>query len=98
MTLAIPRRGLGRFVEGTLGEHERKAIVAHIADCDECRIVVVDAAEFVEPAIVHSERRWWMSAAALPYLSPLAQRSTTTKFVIRWQRPRNLCTTADSAD
>jgi hypothetical protein len=59
-----PAEDLGRFVEGTLDDAERPAIVAHIADCDECRIVVVDVAEFVEPVTVHSERRWWMSAAA----------------------------------
>jgi tetratricopeptide (TPR) repeat protein len=55
---------LGRFVEGTLDDTARAAIVAHIADCDECRMVVVDAAEFVEPVVVRSERRWWVAAAA----------------------------------
>ena len=65
LLLAHPEaEDLGRFVEGTLDENERKAIVAHIADCDECRMAVVDAAEFVEPAVVHSERRWWVAAAA----------------------------------
>ena len=45
---------LGRFVEGTLDDPERAAIVEHIADCDDCRILVVDAAEFVEPAKTES--------------------------------------------
>lgn len=65
MTLAHPAaEDLGRFVEGTLDERERNAIVAHIADCDECRLLIVDSAEFVEPVVVHSERRWWLAAAA----------------------------------
>ncbi len=65
MTLAHPAaEDLGRFVEGTLNDAGRAVVVAHIADCDECRIVVVDAAEFVEPVTVHLDRRWWMSAAA----------------------------------
>jgi hypothetical protein len=59
-----PAEDLGRFVEGTLDAPGRDAIVAHIADCDECRTVVVDAAEFVEPVVVHSQRKWWMAAAA----------------------------------
>lgn len=56
---------LGRFAEGTLDDASRAAIVAHVADCDECRMVVVDAAELVEPEVVHSDRRWWMAAAAV---------------------------------
>jgi tetratricopeptide (TPR) repeat protein len=54
---------LGQFVEGTLDDAERGAIVQHIADCDDCRILVVDAAEFTEPAKRES-RRWWMAVAA----------------------------------
>jgi len=65
MTLAHPAaEDLGRFVEGTLNDAGRAAVVSHIADCDECRIVVVDAAEFAEPAFEHSDRRWWWAAAA----------------------------------
>jgi len=60
-----PAEDLGRFVEGTLDDAGRTAVVAHIADCDECRIGVVDAAEFIEPVVVHSERRWWVAAAAV---------------------------------
>jgi len=59
-----PAEDLGRFVEGTLDDAARTAIVAHIADCDECRMVVVDAAEFIEPIVVHTERKWWAAAAA----------------------------------
>jgi hypothetical protein len=59
-----PAENLGRFAEGTLDAAGRAAVVAHIADCDECRIEVVDAVEFVEPVVVHSQRKWWMSAAA----------------------------------
>jgi tetratricopeptide (TPR) repeat protein len=66
MTLAHPAaEDLGRFVEGTLDDAGRAAVVAHIADCDECRILVVDAAEFVEPAVEHSDRRWWVAVAAV---------------------------------
>jgi tetratricopeptide (TPR) repeat protein len=65
MTLAHPAaEDLGRFVDGTLDDAGRAAVVAHIADCDECRIVVVDSAEFVEPVIVHSQRKWWLTTAA----------------------------------
>jgi tetratricopeptide (TPR) repeat protein len=54
---------LGRFVEGTLPDNERGEVVAHIADCDECRILVVDSAEFIEPAKKESPR-WWAAVAA----------------------------------
>jgi tetratricopeptide (TPR) repeat protein len=65
-TLAHPAaEDLGRFVEGTIDDAGRIAVVTHIADCDECRIVVVDAAEFVEqPVVVRPERKWWAAAAA----------------------------------
>jgi len=57
---------LGRFVEGTLDDPERAAIVDHIADCDDCRMLIVDAAEFIEPEKVerHSNSTWWMGIAA----------------------------------
>ena len=65
-TLAHPAdEELGRFVEGTLDDAGRATVVAHIADCDECRIVVVDSAEFVEPVAERPVRRWWLSAAAV---------------------------------
>ncbi|HEX9458039.1 MAG TPA: zf-HC2 domain-containing protein [Thermoanaerobaculia bacterium] len=65
MTLAHPAaEELGRFVEGTLDDAGRAAIVAHVADCDECRMAVVDTAEFVAPAVEHSDRRRWLAAAA----------------------------------
>ncbi|MEA2337010.1 MAG: hypothetical protein QOE82_1017, partial [Thermoanaerobaculia bacterium] len=64
LLLAHPTdENLGRFVEGTLEEPERAAIVAHIADCDDCRILVVDSATFTEPAKTES-RKWWMGVAA----------------------------------
>jgi tetratricopeptide (TPR) repeat protein len=64
MLLAHPEaENLGRFVEGTLDDPERASIVQHIADCDDCRMLVVDAAEFVEPAKTESPR-WWMGIAA----------------------------------
>jgi Flp pilus assembly protein TadD len=59
-----PAEDLGRFVEGTLDDSERSAIVTHIADCDECRVVVVDSAEFIEPSVTQSPRYWWMAVAA----------------------------------
>ncbi|MBV9186460.1 MAG: zf-HC2 domain-containing protein [Acidobacteria bacterium] len=65
MLLAHPEaEDLARFVEGTLDDPERAAIVQHIADCDDCRILVVDAAEFVEPAKTESHSNWWMGIAA----------------------------------
>jgi len=64
MLLAHPAaEDLGRFVEGTLPDNERGEVVAHIADCDECRILVVDSAEFIEPAKKESPR-WWAAVAA----------------------------------
>jgi len=68
MTLAHPAvEDLGRFVDGTLDDAGRAAVVAHIADCDECRIVVVDTAEFVEPATA-SQWHWWVGIAAAAIL------------------------------
>lgn len=65
MTLAHPAaEDLGRFVEGTIDDAGRTAVVTHIADCDECRIVVVDAAEFVEPVTKSHWYRWVGIAAA----------------------------------
>jgi len=65
MTLAHPAaEDLGRFVEGTLDDTGRAAVVTHIADCDECRIVVVDTAELGEPTTVHLDRRRWLAMAA----------------------------------
>lgn len=65
MLLAHPEaEDLGRFVEGTLDDPERTAIVQHIADCDDCRVLVVDAAEFIEPAKKESHSNWWMGIAA----------------------------------
>jgi tetratricopeptide (TPR) repeat protein len=66
MTLLLahpPAEDLGRFVEGTLPDTERREVVAHIADCDECRILVVDSAEFTEPAKRESSQ-WWKAVAA----------------------------------
>lgn len=64
LLLAHPEaEDLGQFVEGTLNEPERAAIVQHVADCDECRMLVVDAAEFSEPAKTESHN-WWMGIAA----------------------------------
>jgi tetratricopeptide (TPR) repeat protein len=69
LLLAHPEaEDLGRFVEGTLDEPQRTAIVQHIADCDDCRILVVDAAEFAEPAKVNSHSSWWMGIAAVVIL------------------------------
>ncbi len=68
---------LSRFIEGTLEEPERAAIVEHVADCDDCRIIVVDASEFFakehpvdltddQQIVAQSNMsgRWWMAAAA----------------------------------
>lgn len=66
MTLAHPAADLGRFVEGTLDDAARAAVVEHIADCDECRIVVVDTSEFIEPA--RAARPWWLASAAAALL------------------------------
>jgi tetratricopeptide (TPR) repeat protein len=64
MLLAHPEaEDLGRFVEGTLDDPQRAAIVQHIADCDDCRVLIVDAAEFTEPAKTKSHQ-WWMGIAA----------------------------------
>jgi hypothetical protein len=64
MLLAHPEaEDLGRFVEGTLDDPQRAAIVHHIADCDDCRVLVVDAADFSAPAKTESNK-WWMQIAA----------------------------------
>ncbi|HEV7488642.1 MAG TPA: zf-HC2 domain-containing protein [Thermoanaerobaculia bacterium] len=73
MLLAHPEsETLARFVEGTLDEPERAAIVQHIADCDECRIVVVDAAELESQSAVESHKwgvgRWLATAAGVVFV------------------------------
>jgi hypothetical protein len=68
MTLAHPAaEDLGRFVEGTLDDAGRTAVVEHIADCDECRIVVVDASAFEQESVAGTDGfswNWWHAAAA----------------------------------
>jgi tetratricopeptide (TPR) repeat protein len=64
MTIHPDAENLGRFVEGTLPDTERPDVVAHIADCDECRVVVVDGAEFIEAP--HDKRSYrWLAVAAV---------------------------------
>jgi len=61
-----PAEDLGRFIEGTLDDSGRAVVVEHIADCDDCRIIVVDATAFEEESAakprVASAR--WMAIAA----------------------------------
>jgi hypothetical protein len=76
LLLAHPEaEDLGRFVEGTLDDPQRTAIVDHIADCDDCRIVVVDAAEFESQSAEETEkwggRRWLAIAAAVVFVVTL---------------------------
>jgi tetratricopeptide (TPR) repeat protein len=75
MLLAHPEaEDLGRFVEGTLDDPQRAAIVDHIADCDDCRMTIVDAAEFTEPAIETQKwgaARWLAIAAAAVFVVTL---------------------------
>ncbi len=68
-----PAEDLGCFIEGTLDDEARAAVVEHLADCDDCRITVVDATAFVDPAAFDEDLvvkqspaggRWWMAAAA----------------------------------
>ena len=70
MLLAHPEaEDLGQFVEGTLDEPERTVIVQHLADCDDCRMLVVDAAEFESQSAVEPQKwgvaRWLAIAAAV---------------------------------
>jgi tetratricopeptide (TPR) repeat protein len=77
MTLVHPAaEDLGRFVEGTLDDAGRATVVTHIADCDECRILVVDAAEFVEPAAEVRRHRWVGIAAAAVLLVGMGTLAT----------------------
>jgi tetratricopeptide (TPR) repeat protein len=76
LLLAHPEaEDLGRFVEGTLDDPQRTAIVDHIADCDDCRILVVDAAEFesqnAEETEKWSGKRWLANAAAVVFVVTL---------------------------
>ncbi len=69
-----PAEDLGCFIEGTLDDEARAAVVEHLADCDDCRITVVDATAFADPAafdedLIVKQRpaaggRWWAAAAA----------------------------------
>lgn len=63
-----PAEDLGRFTEGTLDDAGRAAVVEHIADCDDCRIIVVDATAFGEESEARSRvagRRWMAIAATV---------------------------------
>ncbi|HEX3579294.1 MAG TPA: zf-HC2 domain-containing protein [Thermoanaerobaculia bacterium] len=84
MLLAHPEaEDLGRFVEGTLDEPERASIIQHIADCDDCRMSVVDAAEFTEPAAAQLNRNWWMGIAAALILVAAIGTLTYQRFHVR---------------
>jgi tetratricopeptide (TPR) repeat protein len=58
---------LARFIEGTLEDPARAEVVEHLADCDDCRITVVDVTAFGEleakPLRV-ARPRWWVGTAA----------------------------------
>ncbi|MEA2344417.1 MAG: hypothetical protein QOF63_2586 [Thermoanaerobaculia bacterium] len=80
MLLAHPEaEDLGRFVEGTLEDPERAAIVDHLADCDDCRMLVVDAAEFESQSAVEPQKwgiaRWLAIAAAVVFVVALGSFS-----------------------
>jgi len=67
MILAHPTdEELGRFADGTLAASERAALVEHIAGCDDCRLIVANAAKLDSAAIeaAGNSRRWWLAAAA----------------------------------
>lgn len=73
LLLAHPEaEDLGRFVEGTLDDPERAVIVDHIADCDDCRMLVVDAAEFESQSVPETHKwgvaRWLAIAAAAVFV------------------------------
>jgi tetratricopeptide (TPR) repeat protein len=57
---------LARFIEGTLEDPARAEVVDHIADCDDCRITVVDVTAFGELEVksLPVVRRWWVGTAA----------------------------------
>lgn len=68
-----PAEDLGCFIEGTLGDEARAVVVEHLADCDDCRLAIVDATEFADPAAFDRDLvvkpppaggRWWVAAAA----------------------------------
>jgi tetratricopeptide (TPR) repeat protein len=69
MTLAHPpAEDLGRFIEGTLDDAGRAAIIEHIADCDECRIIVVDTTAFGDESAAKprvTSGRWLAIAASI---------------------------------
>jgi tetratricopeptide (TPR) repeat protein len=80
LLLAHPEaEDLGRFAEGTLEDPERAAIVDHLADCDDCRILVVDAAEFESQSAVETQKwgiaRWLATAAAVVFVVALGSFS-----------------------
>jgi tetratricopeptide (TPR) repeat protein len=80
MLLAHPEaEDLGRFVEGTLDDPQRAAIVHHIADCDDCRMTIVDAAEFESQSAVETHKwgvaRWLATAAAVAFVVSLGSFS-----------------------
>jgi CHAT domain-containing protein len=68
---------IAAFVAGRLSGEELKMVMEHIRTCDDCRLILADAAmidrepEFAEAALSSPRRRisrWWLAAAAVVVL------------------------------
>lgn len=63
MTHHAEAETLAAFMEGTLEREELDTVTAHLAECEECRALIGEAAMF-EQQEKGVSRRWWMGVAA----------------------------------
>ena len=55
---------LAAFIDGTLGDYERTAVVSHLSDCAQCRAVALTVAEFRE--LTASDAHWHTAVPPAP--------------------------------
>jgi tetratricopeptide (TPR) repeat protein len=71
---------LAGFLDGTLADYERTAVVSHLAECPECRAVAVTVVEFRE---VEALDELWQRVPAPPPAPPRLAGGVT-----RWSREK----------
>ena len=71
---------LAAFLDGTLAEYERTAVVTHLAECAQCRSVALAVIEFREAETLDE---LWTAESALP---PEEERAVTR--VSRWSHEK----------
>lgn len=70
---------LAAFIDGTLADYERTAVVTHLSECPQCRAVALTVVDFRE--VTASDQHWHQAALAPPALVPRPR-------VRRWAREK----------